>query len=397
MALFDPFDPQLAIDPYPAFKALRETQPVYEAAPGFWVLVRHQDVLTMMQASVDLIHHFTEEQKLRGGDQVVQEPYFKLFQEMVFFSDAPDHMRRRRHIQSAFTKHLNVIRPKVDEYAERIFAARKHPRSIEATHEYAIELPELVTGELVGVPEADRKLIADQVVALSPALEFLSMTEETAARANAAAVFLNDYFHRLLEAKRSNPGADLLTDIGALIGREDGLTESEVIANAVNVYVAGNDTTSGGITLALYALARHPEEWRKIVTGDVEIMQAVDELMRWDGPGQGTGRYVLRDTDFDGTVIPAGARVLSYMGAACRDPAVFDDPDTLNLSATQGRKTSMFGNGIHSCLGRVIARLEIAATLRLFAREAPGLKLDGKAVFRKTALLRGVEHLPLAW
>lgn len=397
MALFDPFDPYQAIDPYPAFKRLREADPVHEATPGFWVLVRHEDVLTMLQASKELIHHFAEEQKLRGGPEVTSQPYFKLFEEMVFFSDAPDHMRRRRHVQSSFTKHLNVIRPKVDEYAQRIFDARPEPRRIEANHEFAILLPELVTGELVGVPEADRKLIADKVVELSPALEFLTMDEATSAKANKAAEFLNDYFHRLLLDKKRAPGADLLTDLGALIDRPDGMLESEVIANAVNVYVAGNDTTSGGITLALYALARHPEEWRKVVDGEVEVMQAVDELLRWDGPGQGSGRYVQSDTAIGGKTIPEGARVLAYFGAACRDPAVFEDPDKLDLSSVQARKTTMFGNGIHSCLGRVIARLEIAATVRLFAREAPGMRLDGEAVFRKTALLRGVEHLPLAW
>ncbi len=396
-APFDPLDPAMPIDPYPHYRALREADPVHCSPMGFWVLTRHADVAAMLGDSEAFQHCYAQTQVARLGPGVEAQPYFSRFRRMLFVMDGADHARVRRHVHGSIARRLSATRPKIATFAARLIDRASGGRRMDLIADYAYPLPKAVIGDMLGIPEADHERIADWAGALSPALEFLPMASDTLSAANAATLSLEDYFRELIARKRREPAEDHLSDLAAVIGATDGLSEAEAIANAILGYVAGHDTTTGAIGLAMLALHRQPSQWRSLVADPALSARAVDELTRFDTPGQGTARIAMRDATFGERTVPAESMILGYLGAANRDPAAFADPDRLDIDAGN-RKPLVFGGGAHACVGQAIARYEIQVTLDLFARMCPGLELETlEPAFRGTALVRGVRALEVGW
>jgi len=394
---FNPLDPAMAVDPYPHYRALREQDPVHHSPMGFWILTRHADVAAMLEDAAGFQHCYTRTQVARLGPQVAEQPYFSRFRRMLFVLDGDDHARIRKHVHASITKRLAAVRPQIAAIAGALLAALSDRRQIDLIADFAYPLPKSVIGAMLGIPDQDHEQIAGFAAALSPVLEFLPMADDTLAAANAATLAMESYFKTMLTEKRRNPTEDHLSDLAACIDAPDGLSEDEAVANAMLAYVAGHDTTTGAIGLALLALHRQPAEWRKLVADPSLAGRAVNEVIRFDAPGQGTARIAMREARFGETTVPEGAMILGYIGAANRDPAVFSDPDRLDIEAP-ARKPLMFGGGAHVCVGQAIARHEIQVTLELFARACPNMKLATlDPPFRGTSLIRGVQALEMTW
>jgi cytochrome P450 len=145
----------------------------------------------------------------------------------------------------------------------------------------------------------------------------------------------------------------------------------------------------------LLALLRHPEEWRRLRDDPALLPGAIEELLRYDGPVQRTGRMAACDAEIGGVPIPAGTLVLGFLGAANRDPAHFVEPDRLDVTRDQPRHLA-FGSGIHYCLGAPLARLEAQAAIGTLLRRFPALTLTvERPVWRPSSTLRGLEALPV--
>jgi len=252
---------------------------------------------------------------------------------------------------------------------------------------------------MLGVPVADRGEFRQWSLDIGRSLDAIATPSDPAVieRGNAARGALTSYFRTLVAERRARPRADLLS---ALIAAEDAgerLSEGELLATCVLLFVAGHETTVNLIGNGLLALLRHPDALRALGDDPSLLGTAVEELLRYDGPVQRTGRIANVDAEIDGRKIDEGTLVLGLIGAANRDPAHFPEPDRLDLGRADNRHLA-FGWGIHFCLGAPLARVEGQIALGTLTRRLRGLTFTGSTPeWRASATLRGLHRLPVAW
>jgi hypothetical protein len=217
-------------------------------------------------------------------------------------------------------------------------------------------------------------------------------------QANADNLATAAYFHSLFELRRRQPGDDLTTQL--VHAEEEGhkLTNEELTANVILLFGAGHETTVNLIGNGLLALHRNPDQLRLLKDNPALITNAIEELLRYDSSVQLTGRTALEDVPVGGVDVAKGESVLCLLGAANRDPAVYPDPDRLDITRPSIKPMS-FGGGIHFCLGAQLARIEGEIAIATMLRRLPSLKLDDveHPHWRKTFVLRGLNSLPARW
>lgn len=396
---FNPLAPEMAVDPYPAYHELRRRHPVHLSPLGFWFLSRRADVAAFF-ADRRLQHRYVQTQTMRLGDRVLSEPYFEVFSRMVFVLDNPEHHRIRSLFTSTFTpRRVSAMRDRVQLIADELIDRNERDRAMDLVADFAYPFPVRVIGDLLGVPPDDQARIGDWVHALNPVLEFLPMSDEVLARANEATGHLAEYFGDLAAKRRHDPHDDLFSAM--VHAEEDGerLSEAELVANAILLYLAGHETTAGGTGLAVLALHRNPTQLALLQADPGALLpNAVRELLRYDTPGQATARVSTEPVSFSGTEIPAGQVIVAWIGAANRDPEAFAEPDRLDLRRSFEHDHASFGGGAHYCLGHALARQELEVALGTLLRRCPGLTLETlDPQFRETSLMRGIVSLPVHW
>lgn len=394
--LFDPYRPEFHADPYPFYHRLRREDPVHQSPMGFWVLTRYEDVVTVLRDP-----RFGRE----GFEQLFTAVYGEetdpgRLPRSMLVRDPPDHTRLRALVNKAFTPRVvegmrRHIREIVDHLLDRVEAAR----AMDVIADLAYPLPVTVICEMLGVPTEDQEPIKRWSSDVARSLDALGMPAdlEIVERGRAGRRALGEYFRRLLPERRKRPGPDLLTSLIAAEEQGDRLTEGELLAMCVLLFIAGHETTVNLIGNGLLALLRHPGELERLRTDPALIPGAVEELLRYDGPVQRTARITQAEVEVDGRQIDKGAMVVAVIGAANRDPAHFPDPDRLDVARRDNRHLA-FGFGIHFCLGAPLARVEGQLAIGSVLRRLPGLRLATDAPeWRESSTLRGLKRLPVTF
>jgi unspecific monooxygenase len=315
----------------------------------------------------------------------------------LLFMDPPDHTRLRNLVARAFTpRRIEGLRAATEAItAELLDAMGSDGGPVDLIQAFAYPLPVRVICNLLGIPEADEAVFTgwsrgiarslDPTVLRSPAID---------AAIEQARSELRAYLGELLEARRKNPGDDLLSGLALVEADGDRISSGEVLSLAVLLLVAGHETTVNLIGNGVLALLRAPEQLALLQRSPDLVGAAVDELLRFDGPVQITQRIATEDMEVVGCQVRRGDEILLVLGAANRDPAVFAEPYRLDVTRDARRHVG-FGGGIHHCLGAVLARMEtqiaLAALLDRFGR----IELAGTPVRRPTFTLRGLESLPV--
>ena len=207
---------------------------------------------------------------------------------------------------------------------------------------------------------------------------------------------MRDYLRAAAAERRARPGDDLLSGLVATEAEDDRLTEDEVLATCALLLFAGNETTTNLIGNGILALLRHPDQWRRLRADPTLIRAAVEELLRYDSPVQGTVRIAADDLELAGARIGRGDRVSLMLGAANRDPAHFPDPDRLDLGRGD-RRHAAFGLGPHFCLGSALARMEGQVAIAAVVEQFPALRLlTDTPRWKPSVFFRGLQTLPTA-
>ena len=215
-------------------------------------------------------------------------------------------------------------------------------------------------------------------------------------RGRAARRELADYFRRLLPERRRHPQDDLLSLLIAAEEAGDKLSEGELLATCILLFIAGHETTVNLIGNGALALLRHPDQLGRLRDDPALIHSAVEELLRYDSPVQRTARITNTDVEVDGRAIAKGSMVVAAIGAANRDPAHFPEPDRLDIARRDNRHVA-FGFGIHFCLGAPLARVEGQIALGTLLRRMPGMAVTGTPAWRASSTLRGLTALPVTF
>jgi cytochrome P450 len=309
--------------------------------------------------------------------------------------DPPDHTRFRRLVSRAFTPRATAaFEPVVQRTADALLDAlelRSGP--VDLVETYAAQLPVLVIADLLGVPTERRQdfLRWGEAAAatLDPGLPFRRyVAAEKALRAMHA--FLREHFARL----RRDPGDDL---VSRLVGLPDdeALTERELHATVMLLLGAGFETTVNLLGNGVVLLDAHREQWEALRAAPSGWDGAIEEILRFDSPVQITGRTGKTAGTLAGREVRPGTRVTVLLGAANRDPDVFEEPARFDVERPNARDHLAFSAGIHYCVGAGLARLEGVVGLRALSERFPALRVSGRPVRRDLQTLRGFEHLPV--
>jgi cytochrome P450 len=263
--------------------------------------------------------------------------------------------------------------------------------------EFAYPIPVNVICEMLGVPIEDHERFKGWSLDIARGLDSVLLPPESdiPRRSGAARHALSDYFRGLIAERRTAPRGDLLSALIAAEEAGDKLSEDELLATCNLLLIAGHETTVNLIGNGTLALLRHPAELRRLRENPGLITNAVEELLRYDGPVQRTARIPSTDVTIGGRAIPKGAMVMPFIGAADRDPACFPEPDRLDLARADNRHIA-FGLGIHFCLGAPLARVEGQIAIGTLVRRLPKLALEGaQPEYRQSLTLRGLKALPV--
>jgi cytochrome P450 len=393
--------PEALADPYPLYREARELAPVVDLGPMV-ILTRHADVKEALRRSGDLGNRaLVEGSRVDAARAAMSGEALAAFDEVVaFFSHFPsrndddDHARLRRIAHRAFTPRRIGELEQAIRHTAAVLLERIAPATPVDAMEIAYHLPLVVVAKLLGVPESDIGMIHRWSLALGAATA--SMEPEPFLAARDALVEFRAYLAEMVERQRSDGASTDL--VGILIGAEqdERLTEVELSALFVQLLFAGHETTTNLIGTGLRELLRNRNQWALLVADPGRAPDVVDELLRYVAPTQFVSRLARRDLTLAGADIAAGTTVLAVTAAAHRDPAVFPDPDRLDIERPERASHLGFGFGPHFCLGAALARLEAEILLAEVADRFPAATIAGDANrWTGGAMLRHLVELPV--
>jgi len=309
-----------------------------------------------------------------------------------FDTEAEDHARFRRLLQPHFSpRHMRLLVPRVEALTAGLLDdLADHGPPVDLHAKLALPLPILVICELLGVPYGDRD-------------QFRTWTQDAAnmldpARSERGLTQLYDYGMTLVEHKRARPADDVISRLCAI----DDVADDEAATAAMGLLFAGHETTVVAIGLGTLLLLTTSGQWRALLDNPALIPDAVEELLRaaaFGGDVGGIPRYARTDLKIDGVAIRAGDLVLLDIEGANHDPAVFSDPDHVDITRKHAAHLT-FGHGAHYCIGAPLARIELNTVFAQMIPRFPSMHLAVDAAtltMRDDVLAGGLVELPVSW
>ncbi|MGZ7012844.1 MAG: cytochrome P450 [Acidimicrobiales bacterium] len=387
---YDPFDFEIDTDPYPIWRRLREERPLYyNERYDFYALSRFEDV---EPALVD----WKTYSSAKGTVLELIKSGMEIPPGSIIFEDPPGHDLHRGLLSRVFTpKKMNAIEPKVREFCARSLDPLVGTGGFDFIRDLGAQMPMRTIGMLLGIPEQDQEAIRDQID------EGLKLEEGTMPD-------LSDYdtvgqaqvFEDYIEWRAKHPSDDLMTDL-LQAEYEDGdgatkrLTREEVLGYVNLLAAAGNETTTRLIGWTGKVLAEHPDQLRTVAEDRSLVPNTIEELLRFEAPSPAQARYVARDVEVHGQVVPEGSTVVLLNASANRDDRKFPNGDQFDIRRKIDHHLS-FGYGLHFCLGAALARLEGRVALDEVLQRFPSWEVDwDNAVQARTSTVRGWERLPV--
>jgi cytochrome P450 len=400
-----PFDHNLVCDdavrdPYAFFGQFRDAAPIHwNTRHKAWVLTPHELVTAALRnasLTADRMEPFRASVMRQTNSAAVDET-FRILANWMVFLDPPNHTRLRRLVSRIFAP--SVVRAQtadIEEVVDALLSNLPTDRPVDFIAEFAAPLPAIVIAKMLGVPPQDRILFkewSDQMTSLVFGAYDNPDRFHQAAR---GMIDLRDYLLGMIEKFEVAPEDNL---ISLLLEQEDGdsLSRDELISTCTLLLFGGHETTTNLITNGLLALLEAPDQMEDLRRNPDIMSMAIEEITRFDGPARSMVRLVKEDHEFGGVAMKAGQRVFLVNPSANRDPAVFDDPDTLNLRRNPTGHIG-FGFGLHYCLGAPLARLEADLALSAVLREFGTIEKVAEREdlsWNPTMLSRGLKSLPV--
>jgi cytochrome P450 len=378
-------------DPYPIYRRLQESDPVHRLPDGGWFLTRYADLDAIYRDTT----RFTSDKREEFRPKFGASPLYDHHTTSLVFNDPPLHGRVRRLIAGALTpRALAAMEPSLTALVDRLLDAL--PREADLIEGFASAIPVEVIGNLLDVPHADRGPLRAWSLAILGALE-PATPPDVLVRGNAAVQDFLAYLKSLVADRRARPGDPATDVLTRLIGTEtdaERLSEAELLHNCIFILNAGHETTTNLIGNALYLLLQWPEERRRLVADPTLIRTAVEEVLRIESSNQLGNRTASEAVELGGKAIPRGATLTLCIGAANRDPAVFTEPDRLDIGRQPNRHLA-FAAGPHQCVGMTLARLEGRIAIGRFIARFVDFKLAALPMRAPRARFRGFLKLPV--
>ena len=404
--------PDFYANPYPVYDLLRATSPIRRMPDGSYFLSRHADLVAVYRDSAN----FSADKKVEFGAKYGEtSALFEHHTTSLVFNDPPLHSRVRKLIMGALTRRaIDAMEPALITLVDSLLDKIGEQGGGDLIEDFACAIPVEVIGNLLGVPHAERAPLRGWSLAILGALE-AKLSPEQEALGNQAVTDFTAYLKDLVAHRRLHPGDPQHDVLTRLIQGEGNarLSESELLQNCVFILNAGHETTTNLIGNSLVALCEQPNAKSELLSKqelfahnirDLEayLTLVVDEFLRFESSNQLGNRRVVSDVMLGGQLFPAGSLVTLGIGAANRDPAVFENPNQLDLTRgdeSQGKPPNRhlaFGLGIHQCAGLSLARLEGRIAIGRFLQRFPGYQLTAQPQRGMRARFRGFLSVPFS-
>lgn len=382
-------------DPFPWYDRLLAEAPVLAQPDGSFLISRHAD-LDRIYRDTTL---FSSDKKAAFAPKYGEgSPLFEHHTTSLVFSDPPLHTRVRKIMTSALTpRAIARMEPGLVAAVDRLLDLMAEKGEADLIEDFASSIPIQIIGNLLDVPMEERGPLRDWSLAILGALE-PALTEEQLQTGHRAVAEFKTYLTDLIARRRDNPG-DIETDVLTRLIRGEGadatLSEIELIQNCIFILNAGHETTTNLIGNGLALLNDHPDQKARLMADPALIKPAVEEMLRFRSPNQLGNRETTAEVEIGGQRIPAGTNLHLIMGAANRDPEVFENPGLFDISRKPNRHLA-FAGGPHVCVGLTLARLEGKIAIeRLLARFPDYCILPGRVPGGRLRF-RGYASLPAA-
>jgi cytochrome P450 len=413
---YDPLSFEHCSDPYPVYRALRETAPVHRSSgSGFYSVSRYEDVLSVLKRPELFSSRAMFTVLMNGGQEAMPPLSFDVVRFLIRFplrtglnpfrfpkarnliaEDPPAHGPLRNVVNRGFTpRRIAAWEPRIRALSEEHLAPLQRGEPFDLVHDFAIPLPVTIIAEMLGVePERmrDFKRWSD---ALIEGTTGPGRVNPFAPAFTDAVLEFMAYLRKTVRSRRRKPGDDLVSAILAESPGGTALDDLDTMMFVQLLLVAGNETTTNLIGNAVHALLDHPEQLDRVRRDPALVPALVEEVLRFDSPIQTVFRNATADVEIDGVAIPKGATVAALIGSANRDDRRFPDPDRFDIDR-EPRGHLAFGFGEHFCLGSALARLEARVALEALVPEL--VRVERTAPGREVVdsfLVRGPKKLEL--
>ena len=288
--------------------------------------------------------------------------------------DEPEHRRLRRLVAYAFTpRAIESMRDRIGEIASSLIEQFQDRDEVDLIESYCSPLPSQVIAEMLGVDASEWETF------LAWSNDFVLLfhfrpTADQERRIAAAGAGLEAYFERAIEQRRARPGNDLITAM--IRAKDDGeqLTDPEIVVMCMNLLLAGNLTTTDLIGNGMVGLLQHPAQLARLRSEPQLIENAVEEILRYDGPVEAVARTLQEPRTFGGCPFAAGDYVMACIAVGAHDPALAPSPHELDIARPEPQHLA-FGAGIHTCIGAPLARLEAQIAIAALVERFPAMRL----------------------
>jgi cytochrome P450 len=378
-------------DPREAFRVLREQAPVYwherKADQGFWCITKYSDALKIYRDTV----LFTSAK----GSMLDFERRAQHLQEAILWTDPPKHDMIRAMVNPRFIRRaLEGVVAHMEAVVERVVSEVIDRGECEFAYDVAGKLPTAVLCEMMAIPPHDRAFmqqIADDFAgATDPQINKGRTIAQTSREARER---FDDYCKALIDERRHNPGNDVISDfVHGKIGDRD-MTTSEILANSLNLVVAGQETTRNTVAGAVLLMIQYPHI-REHFERDPGSTTGIEEVLRYLSPATHVKRVATRDTEIRGQKIREGDKVVIWNLAINYDEEQFRNATAFDPSRTPNPHLA-FGFGSHVCLGGTLARLELKAMFEHIMSRMYDFELIGPVERLESNVMSGIKKLPV--
>ncbi len=393
---YDLSTPDVRANPWSLYAELRTDSGIHQVGPAdHYLVARYADVVAALERTDDFSSLEMANQlgpidalaSLAGGESRDLPP-------TIISSDNPIHNRLRLIMQRRFSpRAVGKIEGPIRSLTDSLIASIVERGECDLVRDFTIPLPVIVIAQLLGIEEdrfEDFKRWSDSLIALPTA------RDEERQRHLGEIIQLAQYFLAMADKRRTEPADDLISVLVEAEREADRISTREVLAFAILLMVAGNETTTNLIGGMVEAFMDNPDQLAKLQADPSLVRNAVEEGLRYCSPVQGLFRNATRDVELAGTLIPEGAPLMVCYASANRDPEIFSDPDRFDVTR-DARRHVAFGRGLHFCLGANLARREARIAIEKLLPILPRFRrVREERDWVDSLFLRGPKTLPLA-
>lgn len=398
---YDPLDASTVLDPHTALRALREESPVlFMPDLGYYIVTRYDDVEAVLldRESWSAANASSPLVAVCPAAQAVLNTGFKRVPTLNN-ADPPRHGLMRKAVLTCMTpRRLNALEPSLREYARNLVLALREEPVVDFVEALAFPFPGFAAFSLLGFPEADTDNLKEWS-RTRVLLTYGRLSEAEQVSVAGDVVSMWRYVEDFVAMRSAEPGDDLTSDLVRLAAdKPERLNQFDIVNIVYSMALAGHETTCNTIGNGVRALLTYRDQWQALLDDESLIPNAVEEILRFDGPVINHRRLAKVDTEVGGFTIPAGAPVMLGFASADRDPALFAEPDSFDVDRENAELHLAFGKGAHLCLGAPLARIEVRIVLDLLRELTPDIALvaDQEFIYSPNALFRGLQRLMVA-